>query len=458
MTGSYHITKHINVAGDTDEISRDTLKMKVYRKRYMGKNNDIYDIYRYDKNVLSFDSYNTSGLFRSLVVKNGRMLVFAPPKSMTFRSFTEKYRHDDSNLVAENYVEGTMINLFFNPKTDANGKVKICETADMITDEDNPQWTSDEEGEWELATRSTIGGNTSFYQDEKAPTFRKMFLEACIEAKFEFDELPRHDDNGCNYSYSFVLQHPDNRLVSVIDKPRLFLVGVYCIDNKNGKVDEVSIDDVKNWKSLSETDVQYAGKYSKEWSSYDSLIEKFKNGEESYEKVGLIIKNIETGERCKYRNEVYEEVRFLRGNQPKFQYQYILLRGQDQVKKFLKYYPEKRQDCERYRKMIHRYTETLYRKYCECYIKKQKPLIEFEENYRTNMYLLHKLYLDKYRENKGHIGMPVVIKFVNSMEASHLMHVLNYNIEKRYKTIKTSETQQAIDKEESKSEKEDTGL
>ena len=190
MTGSYHITKHINVAGDNDVISDGTLKMKVYRKRYMGKNNYIYDIYRYDKNVLTFDSYDTSGLFRSLVVKNGQMLVFAPPKSMTFKSFTEKFRHDD-DLVAENYIEGTMINLFFDPNMDANGKIKTCETADMVTDEDNPSWSSSEDGQWEIATRSTIGGNTSFYQDENAPTFRKMFLEACIESNFEFDNLPR---------------------------------------------------------------------------------------------------------------------------------------------------------------------------------------------------------------------------------------------------------------------------
>ncbi len=458
MTGSYHITKHINVAGNAEQIMNNTSKMKVNHKRYMGKNNNVYDIYRYDKSVLTFDSYDTRGLFRSLVVKNGQMLAFAPPKSMGFNSFTEKFTYDNEDLVAENFVEGTMINLFFDPKMDDNGNIKIGEIADMITDEDNPKWSSHEDGEWEIATRSTIGGNTSFYQDDNAPTFRKMFLEACIESGLEFDDLPKKDENGCGYSYSFVLQHPENRLVSIFEKPQLYIVGVYKMDNKNGKIDEVDMNTVKNWDGISNTTVQYVGKYSKIWSSYDSLIEKFKNGEESYDKMGIVIKNTRTGERCKYRNELYEEVRFLRGNQPKFQYQYILLRRQDQVKKFLKFYPEKKQDCEKYRKMIHRYTETLYKKYCECYIKKQKPLIEFEENYRTNMFLLHKLYLDKYRENKGHIGMPVVIKFVNSMEGSHLMHVLNYNVEKRYKTIKINETQEAINEAESKNKKEDTGL
>ena len=458
MTGSYHITKHINVAGNAEQIMNDTFKTNVNRKRYMGKNNNVYDIYKYDKSLLTVDSNHTSGLFRSLIVKNGEMLAFAPPKCMSFDSFTKKFNCDNEDLIAENYVEGTMINLFFDPKIHENGKIKICEIADMVTYENSPKWSSDEDGEWQIATRSTIGGNISFYQDENAPTFRKMFLEACIESGLEFDDLPKKDENGCGYSYSFVLQHPENRLVSIIGKPQIYIVGVYRVDNKNGKIDEVDMNSVKYWDGFLRTNVKYAGKYSKNWSSYDSLIENFKNGEESYDKEGVVIKNTRTGERCKYRNELYEEVRFLRGNQPKFQYQYILLRRQDQVKKFLNFYPEKRPECEKYRKMIHLYTEKLYKKYCECYIKKLRPLIEFEENYRTNMYLLHKIYLDNYRENKGHIGMPVVIKFVNSMECSHLMHVFNYNIDKRYKTIKINETHEAINDTESKNKKEYTGL
>lgn len=458
MTGSYNITKHISVAGSHEDIANDTMKMKVYRKRYMGKGNQLYDIYKYDKHVLTFDSYNTSGLFRSLVVKNGQMVAFAPPKSMKFDEFTKKYPSSNEHLVAENYIEGTMINLFFNRKTGDNGEPKLIEVANMLEDEDNPTWSSHEDGEWEIATRSTVGGRTSFYQDEEAPTFRKMFLEACIESEFEFDCLPKRDEGGCAYSYSFVLQHPDNRLVTVIDKPKLYLVAVYRIDNKMGCVSEVDLEQVKAWEGLAKTGVVYPERYSKTWESYDELTESFRKCLEPYDKVGIMIKNIETGERCKFRNQVYEEIRFLRGNQPKFQYQYIQLRRQGEVKKFLKYYPEKRKDCEKYRTMIHRYTDTLYNNYCECYIKKQKPLIEYPENYRTNMFLLHKKYLDEYRAKKGHIGMPVVINFVNTMEPSHLMHVLNYNVEKRHNTLVKETTIEKIAEADKSSGGRDDGL
>ena len=38
--------------------------------------------------------------------------------------------------------------------------------------------------------------------------------------------------------------------------------------------------------------------------SYDDLIQKFKNAEEPYDKVGIMIKNVRTGERCKYKRDL----------------------------------------------------------------------------------------------------------------------------------------------------------
>ena len=58
------------------------------------------------------------------------------------------------------------------------------------------------------------------------------------------------------------MQHPDNRLVGVIDKPRLYLVGVW-VDNKNGTIDEEDMNNVKEWSGISDIDVQFPGNYCK---------------------------------------------------------------------------------------------------------------------------------------------------------------------------------------------------
>jgi hypothetical protein len=48
------------------------------------------------------------------------------------------------------------------------------------------------------------------------------------------------------------------------------------------------------------------------------------------------------------------------------------------------------------------------------------------------MYNLHQKYINDYREKKGYIGMPAVIRYVNEMPVSHLMHAVNFNLKKRH--------------------------
>ena len=65
--------------------------------------------------------------------------------------------------------------------------------------------------------------------------------------------------------------------------------------------------------------------------------------------MGIIVKNSRTGERTKFRNPIYEEVRHLRGNQPKLQYQYLTLRHSGKLPEYLKFYPESKAEFSVYR-------------------------------------------------------------------------------------------------------------
>jgi hypothetical protein len=151
----------------------------------------------------------------------------------------------------------------------------------------------------------------------------------------------------------------------------------------------------------------------------------------SYDIVGVVIHNKSTGERTKIRNPVYERVRNLRGNQPKLQYQYLSLRKEGKVGDFLKFYPENKRDFSAFRDQVHLFTQTLFSNYVSCYIKKEKPLIEFSDQYRTHMFNIHQHYLNDLREKKFFVTNTVVIKYVNNLHPSLLMYCLNYNMRKR---------------------------
>ena len=60
--------------------------------------------------------------------------------------------------------------------------------------------------------------------------------------------------------------------------------------------------------------------------------------------MGIVIKNTATGERSKIRNPIYEEVRHLKGNHSKLQYQYLHLRNEGKLPEFLKFYPENKKE------------------------------------------------------------------------------------------------------------------
>ena len=139
---------------------------KVINKKY-SHDSDLFDIFRYDKTVLTYDDYDKTGLFRSVIFKGEDLVCFSPPKAMQFDMFSEKYPTISESITFEEFVEGTMINLFFNPKVDDDGNA--------IKDKDGVY-----KGSIEISTRSTVGGNVSFFQYESAPSFRYMFIDACM--------------------------------------------------------------------------------------------------------------------------------------------------------------------------------------------------------------------------------------------------------------------------------------
>ena len=77
---------------------------------------DTYD-YLTKTNLLSEDYVRTYGLCRSIVVNSENKIVsFSPPKSISSEKFLSNLlleNIDKENIIAQEFVEGTMINVFF---------------------------------------------------------------------------------------------------------------------------------------------------------------------------------------------------------------------------------------------------------------------------------------------------------------------------------------------------------
>jgi hypothetical protein len=378
-------------------------------KKEIHTENQTYSIIRYDKSLLSYDSIDIYGLLRSVILDKNRQLVsFSPPKSVPAELFLQNYPDVLSpGIVAEEFVEGTMINVFWDTTIGLSGA-------------------------WEIATRNSVGANISFYQEfdkqglPKAKTFRQMFLEAMDKCQLTFDHLQK----GC--CYSFVLQHPENRIVVPFKKPDLYLVAVYhCItEEKEVLVYPMNIAYLKNNTPLKNTLVKYPKKYQEK--TYTDLIQKYASMNTPYHIMGLNIWNQYTGERCKIRNPVYEKVRQLKGNQAKLQFHYLSLRKSGKINEYLTYYPEHKKEFSSFREEVHLFTQTLYENYVSCFIKKMDPNVyNYPKEYQSCMKDLHQQFLTSLRENKQGITYPYVINYVNELPPAKLMYLINTPLRER---------------------------
>ena len=359
-----------------------------------------YSVIRYLKEFLCLDMIPTYGLCRSIILNSANVVVgFAPPKSIPSDTFIKMHPDKTAHLVAQEFVEGTMINAFWDTNVGLAGG-------------------------WEISTRNTVGATSSFFKGANRKTFRDMFLEAAKEVNLSLDKLNK------DLCYSFVLQHPENRIVVPFKKPDLYLVALYNIKIIDGNTMVMSypMSDLKNF-DWGPAAIKFPEIY--EWNTYTELIEKYASMNTSYSTVGVVVYNNLTCERMKIRNPVYEQVRNLRGNQPKLQYQYLSLRKEGKVADFLKFYPENKKEFSAFRDQVHLFTSTLFANYVSCYIKKEKPLKEFSDQYRTHMFNIHKIYMDELREKKFFVTNTTVINYVNNLHPSLLMYCLNFQMRKR---------------------------
>lgn len=347
-------------------------------------NNEKYDIIKYKKENLTANLHDSYGLCRSIILNNNNICVFSPPKSNDKDMFMNCYKENE--CIAEEYVEGTMINLFYNSNI----------------------------SKWEMCTKSSVGGNIKFFKNQ--PLFSKLFEDTCKHLNIDFTQFDK------NYSYSFVMQHPENVIVVPIKDISLCLISVYKIDNLKYEVTEIPKSEYNNLLLPNTIRLPF-GHY---FESYDELLKNYCSMNTHTCCMGIVIKHI-NGDRIKIRNPNYEYAKKLRGNNNKLQYHFLCLNKDKKIKEYLRFYPQHIDEFNFYTKNLHTFTETLFANYINCYIKKEKPLKEYGHQFKNHMFHLHQHYLANKCDGK-YINLPTVINYVRELEPARLMYSINYHL------------------------------
>ena len=366
-------------------------------KDYIIKKRNDFTIIKYNKKNLTIDNENSVGLFRSVIMNDDNIVAFAPQKSVNYNNFIAQHEFNDCYITE--YVDGTMINIFYNnKKLDENG-------------ETTPGW--------EFCTRSNIGAKCRYNLDTQK-TFYDMFLDACIEEKLDFNILNKE----C--CYSFVLQHPDNKIVKHIEKPKLILTRVYSFNSENEIFDVT--EEEKNIDIDTPRTLYNINKNVSNWLDFTELC----SGENlPFDEVGFVIYNKE-GVRTKIRNIAYEKVKRLKGNLQKMFLQYLTLRKSGQLRNFLRYFPEYKDNFELYKQKLYKWTYQLFDHYVDTFILKKKRLKECPFEFKPILYNIQKEYLEMLKPNNKKITFKYLTGYVHDcIPPKKLMFCINYPLRKK---------------------------
>lgn len=372
-----YLTYHIN----------DSFKCKDLQKRIYFKNNKMYNIVNSPKTSSSMQEY------RSVVLSfpENKILSFSPPRSVPYEKFKNDLKNDQDNIIMSEIVEGVMINLFYDDRISS----------------------------WEIATKSAIGGDYN-YSGEKSASFREMFFEClhCEKSDEYLDTLPK------NYSYSFVIQHPKNKIILSIVEPKLYLVAIYAIyeDNSIMAIPSVIYEDWEIFKSM-HVPIYFPTKYA--FHDFMTLKMELRFIKNDPTHLGFMLYSTVTGDRCTLRNPAYYKIK--KQEIPLFTYHFFCIQRTGKLDEFLRIFPNYQPSFSNVKKLYEKFIGDVYLAYIENYVEKQDKLIHGK--FLPHIQFIHKtIYLPSLKSSENTIiTRKKVREYFDAMDPRELLYHIYYD-------------------------------
>jgi hypothetical protein len=286
---------------------------------------------------------------------------------------------EPTTFVAEDFLDGVMLNMFWD---------RSC---------------------WRLASRSQLDAGNTFYS--RRP-FLSLFMEAVQANGLNLNDL------DTNYNYSWVLQHPQERVVVEIPYgiPRLRLVSMSQFSGTNYRTLYTPEDALppafvellpKRHVLPTLKDVQErVTAWGKQFGP------KFK---------GLMVKSPD-GRRWAYTSKEYEAALALRGNNAKLSFVWLERWSEKKLNQYLALYPEEAHAATAVVDGFKACTQEAYDLYHKIYRERAFPLGQAPQKYRKLLWDIHAARAGAYFAN--------LQEFMNKQDTARKLWLVNY--EARY--------------------------
>jgi len=331
--------------------------------------------FNYDLNEYPFIKWCKGAIIN---LKTSKIVCLSPVKSenkydlsnIDLNNIDEYYSEKDS--VLQPLIDGTMINLFYH------------------------------NDEWLMSTRSYIGAKNKWDQNI---SFKKMFDES--KKNLNYDSLNK------KHSYSFVLQHINNRIVSQISENNIILVEEYNFEDSISIVNLDVTFDLKNYDTI-----------IKIKNNNFNVLEDSMNKSYNFQFKGFTLKN--GPRRINFINSEYQKVLNIKSkcNFNNKLLSFIYLRNNNLLKDYLKYFDDDLQLFDNYRNKIYIMKNELHDCYIKFFIKKEIEKKDIPFQLKPLVFELHNIY----KQNKTKITNNVVNQYIYNLPEKRLCFVINYYI------------------------------
>lgn len=402
-------------------------KEKNIIKKVYYSNDRVYYILNYDRNMICYDN-DKMGIYKSVVFSflNKTVLSFSPPKSMNKRLFIEKYPILDDDILITEYIDGTMVQLFYD------GDVQ----------------------RWEIATRYKIGGDYLPSHSANNKTIYTLFMEALrANEGEELNDLHIISLLPKEYSYTFMLNTNTNMHTctnthtQIPTIPHLYLVSMYNIREQSARF--ISPTEYETWTIFDNINgvIQFPKRLDNKQKSicdydYHTLTDMTNNiqtkvASNGIGSSGLIVLNTRTGEHIKFSNYTYETRKRMMHIEPNLQYQYFCFR---RISKLINNKPAWIREIPRNRNTFYKihyafeeFIRNVHISYMNNYIYKTKEVML--DKYYTHVCKIHR---NIYLSSRVKITRDIVRDYFDAMEPRELLYIVNNDRRKYNYTVLSS--------------------
>lgn len=326
-----------------------------------------------------------AGQFRSVVwdtVAN-RPVCYAPPKA-----------HEGSPplhtpfMLVQDFVDGFMVNAFV---------------------------TAAEPGVLRLATRTALGAENRFYSDK---SFATLFDEALAATPVRTREaLTMHlreymGPTATAAFVSFVVQHPEHRIVAKHTSPDLHIVHMGTV-NENARM---SVAEVASWPGPLQR-LQISRYPVKQFHSEQEIQDLMRrtavaNG---FRWQGLVFKD-GLGSRWRLRSPSYQMMRALRGAEAAPVDRFLRLRREGKVLEYLKHYSEERKPFWAFEQTLRARTADVLAAYEQVHKAHATKFADLPAAYKPAVHLLHVKFLEELRAKGYKVILRNAVDVVNHLK------------------------------------------